>query len=750
LKGMSTMGRGLILGLALILAVPLFGDSPASAQTVLTGTLHATVADDFATGTARTTYSVQTEKGTVPVLPTMLSEARSGSPVRISGNKVGGYLVGRVEGQALSNPNSPAGPHTVAVVLVRFEEEGEEEPPSAEFMRERVWTAADSAASFYNIDTAGRLTLTSIKDPEGDVFGPYTVVSRPESATHECTFSGQMMTEEVDGQAAAEGISLSEYDNVLYVVPGTSCGTFANVAGFAELGGRRAVIYSWPLTDYRDPHTFSRTIDHELGHNFGLHHAHFLFCQDSEGYAVPFSDNCRVEEYGDSYDIMGDGYAYHDWYLHDLGVLEPGSVITSTESGVYTISAGFHGDSTPILLRVPSRWDSLGTPTEWDDVEYRDMINPFEQHFYTDRGVLIRSSPDGIGESSLWYCAEKQGLSEGLCVLKPGSTFTDGHLELTTVSVGEGKATVRVTLPLHLDTEPPSKPGVPTAAFGAPGVELSWTPSSDHNGVARYVVYRDGEEIGTSADPSFVDESAYPLGQGRHVYLVFAEDEANNRSESSRVVVWVPDRLPPSRPGTAAATVLETGVELEWEPSWDLRADGSSTEINRYFVYRDGVEIGEESAPRFFDAGVAPGTHSYVIYGEDEAGNRSAASPEVAVTVPSPSAPTAPGEAAPGVSAGAGEGPASSAPAKTKLSISVHSHRPRGLIVLAEARGGPAVQRLELWIDSKRVAVAGGPSLRYVWKTGGRKDLHRLEAKAMTIDGAATIAKKVLRAAGPR
>ena len=103
-----------------------------------------------------------------------------------------------------------------------------------------------------------------------------------------------------------------------------------------------------------------------------------------------------------------------------------------------------------------------------------------------------------------------------------------------------------------MDTTPPSVPANLTATATAPTtVNLSWTASTDNNGVIGYDMHRNGITIGTVPAPStsYVDTSASPATS--YTYTVVAQDAAGNVSQPSA----------PATATTPSATVSPTLVQ---------------------------------------------------------------------------------------------------------------------------------------------------------------------------------------------
>ncbi len=89
--------------------------------------------------------------------------------------------------------------------------------------------------------------------------------------------------------------------------------------------------------------------------------------------------------------------------------------------------------------------------------------------------------------------------------------------------------------PVIIDTAAPSAPSSLLAiAKSSSSVELSWGSSVDNEGVAGYIVYRNGVEINTGTDTRFTDNSV--TANTSYSYAVKAFDAAENLSISSNTV----------------------------------------------------------------------------------------------------------------------------------------------------------------------------------------------------------------------
>jgi hypothetical protein len=591
---------------------------PAEAAVVRSGTLQATVTDDFRDERSTIRYHLKSGTQRVPVAPTELA-AEPGDRVTVTGAFRNGRLVGEVEtttAGAQAQAVAP-GPRNVAVLLVTFAGEGGEPWPRA-VARSEVFTGPNSVNAFYQEESYGEISLTGKLSENGDVFGWFGL----DTPTSGCP--SDEWKDEADQAAAADGVDLTGYQHILYEFPYQhSCSWL----GKAALNGSWAMING----DFLGLGLRRQVTAHELGHNLGLWHAGSWTCT-AGGVRVQISDDCAVAEYGDPFDTMGNKSFRHNsgWNLAKLGILSAENIETVEASGIYALRSALNSTTEPTVLRIPRTRLSNGNVSSWYYLEIRQTGGIFEN--VTDAstgGVSIRATATGSSAETLLLDVNPGTATFQDAPLGAGQTFDGGPVQIGTVSAGGGSATVSV----ELDEEPPSPPTDLAATAGAEEVQLEWSASDDNFDVDHYVVFRDGAEVGTAASTVFLDS---PVSLGEHTYLVYAEDATGNRSAASEpaTVTVVPDEEPPTAPTGLAATVGNNGVQLQWNASSD------DFGVDRYFVYRDGLQIGSPKNPGFLDSIVSAGEHTYLVYAEDATGNRSDASDPATATVPAIAGPS--------------------------------------------------------------------------------------------------------------
>ena len=190
-------------------------------------------------------------------------------------------------------------------------------------------------------------------------------------------------------------------------------------------------------------------------------------------------------------------------------------------------------------------------------------------------------------------------------------------------------------LPAVTDNQPPTAPAnLAAGTVTATQVPLTWSASSDDQGVAGYRVFRGASQVGEAGGTSFTDSSASP--STTYTYTVKAFDAAGNVSQASEAVtVTTPagDTTPPTVSLTAppdGGTVSGSNVSLAATAS-----DANGVAGVQFLL--DGSPVGAEDTNSPYgitwnSTSVANGSHTLAARARDAAGN-SATSSAVTVTV---------------------------------------------------------------------------------------------------------------------
>jgi hypothetical protein len=198
------------------------------------------------------------------------------------------------------------------------------------------------------------------------------------------------------------------------------------------------------------------------------------------------------------------------------------------------------------------------------------------------------------------------------------------------------------------DTAPPTAPGPLTAtAVTTTSVTLTWAPSTDDVGVVRYdVSYLVANSDVIRRTETTTNSVTLAGGQSQTLRVtVAALDEAGNRSVSTsgRFTLAPGDTTPPTAPGTPVASDLSpAGVTLTWARSTDNVQGQQGIEVYEVLrVVGSTVTVAATvpQAPVFPNSTtlrtLVPGvTYEFAVRARDYAGNTSAPSGPVVVTVP--------------------------------------------------------------------------------------------------------------------
>jgi hypothetical protein len=420
-----------VIALAVTVALP----APAGAGQGVTveGRLEVFHADLFEQGRATHEYFLRTAEERLALrFPDEGPHHLAAFRVRVTGNREGNVVivpssrsphVERIDGGSSGADTAgvaaaASGARDTLVILIDFLDTTPT-PTDPAVMSDEVFTAPTSVASYYNEISFGQTTLQGAVTnwlPINDSSSPCDYDSWGQAART---------------AASSAGWILGNYEHIVHYFPKTSaCGW----SGLGQLGGPYTWINgTWQVSD---PEWNELVIGHEIGHNLTLHHSGSLTCQ-ANSVRVALSSNCTNQEYGDLFDVMGDGYDhFNSFHKAHLGWFPAANIATVT-SGQHTLSA-MENSCTGCLqvLRIPRG-------SEYLYVEYRQPFG-FDGYASTDpvaNGASLRLAPDYPLNNQRTRLIDAQPSTTTFldAALPQGSGFADGtgiHVETTAVAPG--------------------------------------------------------------------------------------------------------------------------------------------------------------------------------------------------------------------------------------------------------------------------------------------------------------------------
>ena len=368
-----------------------------------------------------------------------------------------GILFSLLFTQTSAAEESTIGEQKVLVVLANFQDNPTEQPFSVEQARVQVFTQVNN---YYKEASFGQTWLT------GDVVGYYTLPMSNTSCVPNYEIKDALLA-----IMQQEGVNVEAYDRFIVLHTKNAC---------ASEGSGGMGYPSWAYMNGQFDNT--RVIAHELGHNFGLSHAGAYDCKDG----VTFGNDCRVSEYGDTFDAMGNaGTGYFNTFEREqLGWLSgehASKVKTVDASGEYTISAYEINNNQAVALKILRGVDATTGDRTYFYIEYRkamgydSYIGDWSYSIYRQdvtAGVIVRLGTENQSRSSqllhmkpnsVFY--QRYGMNDfrdpGLAF---GTSFEDpvSGLVVKAVSGTDTSATVMVTMGNGEPSNPPTPEDPPS------------------------------------------------------------------------------------------------------------------------------------------------------------------------------------------------------------------------------------------------------------------------------------------------
>ncbi len=374
----------------------------------------------------------------------------------------------------------------VAVILYNFENYNLQ-TTTADSARSDVFTRTGpfqtgSVNAYYKENSYGHLELVGALRSDGDVFGVYTIPNSVLQYSQQ-DYSGTLLwpcgsvgVGAAEQMAQSDGFVKDNYDIIIYVFPSSIC----NYSAITQ-GHQIYINSSNGIPNY--------LLAHEVGHVFGLQHAHALLCTDSTGALTTIGNSCTEYNrgYGDFFDVMATGGLHHmnayekEQQNSGTAWFNPNNLQVVSSSGSYTITPFELADNEVKYLKI-RRYDG----SYWY-LEFRQNygFDIWAADHPVLQGALIHLAPDPFSTSGLASALIDTTPNSTLAGLYPfedaalavGKTFTDSAygISFTTLNVSSAGATVQVNFdPSACKPTPASLTVSPLTEQGAPGTALTY------------------------------------------------------------------------------------------------------------------------------------------------------------------------------------------------------------------------------------------------------------------------------------
>ena len=143
-----------------------------------------------------------------------------------------------------------------------------------------------------------------------------------------------------------------------------------------------------------------------------------------------------------------------------------------------------------------------------------------------------------------------------------------------------------ISVKTSVDTKVPSKPENLSATSNVTSISLTWTESTDENGIYGYEIYRDNCKIATVLINQYDDTKLMPGNS--YKYKIRAIDKNMNYSAFTTEITKTTekDTQAPNVPtGLIAEKITGDSITLKWNTTWD---NGG---IKKYHIFLNGNEI---------------------------------------------------------------------------------------------------------------------------------------------------------------
>lgn len=489
-----------------------------------------------------------------------------------------------------------------------------------------IFTGSQSSKLYFETSSYNQLTLKGDMDNDGspDIFGPITV---PAAAMSSCDVYA--IASAAQSAVSATGVDLSKYRHRVFALPTDA------PCGWGGLGnvGCGASCSTWVIG------TGASLISHELGHNFGMHHA-----------ATDVANDGVIDaEYGDRTDVMGNGYgtsnAPHRIQMNWTAI-DPAMVKTVSTSQTVNLASI---DELPNPAASAVRIIKIAKP------------DTTAQYF-----LALRTAPSPFGVGSTHNnrvsLHTHKGAGQTLFIrsLGTGESYTDeaNKITFTVVASAAQGATVYIAFNGTSCTRAtPTLTLTPSSASSAPSrsVAVSAQVRNNDSATCPATTFVLGQTLpsgvtasltptqlsiapGAAAPVTWNLSTSATIAAGNYspVLKVLADATHAQAQATFALQVVVTDTTAPTAPSSLAAVPAHNQVTLSWQAASDAQSGVAS-----YRVLRNGVQIATSTGPAYTDTTVAASTsYRYAVVAVNGVG---LTTPSAEITVTTPAAPVVTG-----------------------------------------------------------------------------------------------------------
>lgn len=314
--------------------------------------------------------------------------------------------------------NAALGEQKTAVILVNFTDN-----PSQPKTADEAHALVFGQVSDWFWEGSYQRTFLS-----GDTFGWFTI-SASATACDTATIVG-----EGNRAATAAGADLSAYGQVVYMFPYRSGCTWSGTGAVGPAGEKIVFI--------NGTSGFSlKTLTHEMGHGFNLLHSNGWDCD-----ASPLGNTCRLQEYADPADTMGNRPGHYNAFQKErlgwLGAAGTPAITVVAGSGRHVLSPYETMAPGAKALKVLKETDPATGQQSWYYFEYRQPTGfdgVLAGRGNMTSGVMVRiGTVSAAGASSV----KLLDMTPNTIETSKSSDFEDGAMAVGTRFVDEGAGLV--------------------------------------------------------------------------------------------------------------------------------------------------------------------------------------------------------------------------------------------------------------------------------------------------------------------